>query len=564
MSKNTFGAAVALAALGQLAAVVGANASDCPAAALKDLSVQDVQDLLVRWNLDLALGTEFQTQLVDGLALDVLADVPDALKSTAYPRAQPFHVAALRKHLAECKAQNERAAKAAPIRRSTVTARRRRLAEDVAAADGIKIKKDNGGILLGKDLGATIVRTVDGAVAVSPNMNVIGNVDVGGDVSVEGHLHLNTGNISAANIADLTDSTTSLWSLVGDLQDLLSAQAAALSTVQTLASSNAAAIANSASSLSTAITSLVATTSELQEMLSSESDLLADNTADISALQSQSDDNKAAVSAAAADVAANTAAISANAEAISALTDTTSALQNAVASNTAGIGVNANDIDDLEDAKDALNATVIENIEEIEENEADIVTLFDAVAVLDALVNPNDQRVVYASDVRDGVFSEWKFVGADLKTITCGDYVGIGGNLGSGDSISTYLHALPAHSEIVVKFTFISIDGWDGEKASCFVDSTLAWNNTFSSTTGSSNLCGSSSFKERTETVTTTTLSHFTLGASLLFNATIDQACVATASPWSVLSVCVFWVTCGACSQPLVNARRALSPRGYV
>ena len=433
-------AAVVAATLRPLA-VLAANGASCPTAPLENLSVQDVQDLLSTWNLGPAFSAEFAAQLVDGVKLGVLAVETNTFDRSAYPRAQPFDWVALRMRLDKCKAAADRLA--AFGRRASAPGRR---LANVPTPAGIHIKKPNGGLLLGDDGDALVVRTDDGGVGISPHLMVAGEVTVGADLYV-------TGAISAPTIDDLWAAIEELWEVV--------------------------------------------------------------------------DANEVNIEMNAGDIADNVLDIATNVDDI--------------AANVLDIATNAEDI--------AVNA-------------ADIDTLFDGVAVLDALVNPHDEHAVYVSDFLSDVFTEWKFVGADVDTITCGTYVGIGGNLGNGDSIFTYLHDLPAHSELKVTFTFMSIDSWDGEKATCMLAGTSVWSKTFSGSVGSSgNLCGGTS-DERFETVTTTALSHFNLGSTLDFGTTIDQACVAAAAGGAAAAAAARgWPSSGRNDYLVQSIRRGLRLR---
>ena len=183
------------------------GAGFCPEVPVDSLTIDGVQDLLSKWNLNKALGAEFREQDVDGFKLDVLA-MPDALDKDAYPNAQPFDWIALRKHLAEC------SSKALPAALSQEY--RRRMTGVMAPMSGLKIKKPNGGVGFGKHTDVSISRSGNGTLLVNASQtDVSGDLDVFGDLMVEGHLVLNVGNVSAANIDDLVDSTTNLWSQIG-------------------------------------------------------------------------------------------------------------------------------------------------------------------------------------------------------------------------------------------------------------------------------------------------------------------------------------------------------------
>ena len=72
----------------------------CPQGDLAQVSTADVQALLVEWELDHALGAEFQAQRVNGFALKHLSG--DTVDPAAYPNAQPFHWAVLWDRLGVC------------------------------------------------------------------------------------------------------------------------------------------------------------------------------------------------------------------------------------------------------------------------------------------------------------------------------------------------------------------------------------------------------------------------------------------------------------------------------
>ncbi len=89
-----------------------------------------------------------------------------------------------------------------------------------------------------------------------------------------------------------------------------------------------------------------------------------------------------------------------------------------------------------------------------------------------------------------------------------------------------YLHDLPAHSWLTVEFVFLAIDTWDGETGTCKVDGAAVWTEAFTFTTSTlGNLCGKSTASDHAKAVTVD-FAHFGQGASLVFGATIDQACV--------------------------------------
>lgn len=465
MSKTRSTAVLGAAAL--VLPSLGAGVSLCPEAPIDSLSVQEVQELLQEWNLGPAFGSEFEAQHVDGFKLAVMVggdggevSLDDVLDKAAYPKAQPFDWLVFRKRLLECLP--------APQPHAELLDRRGLAASQSKMGSGVHVKKENGGILLGPSGDVQLFRSGEGQLLVNATVGIAGDATISGDLSLGGHLHLNAGNISAANVDDLADSTASLWAIVTDLQSLVDSNAADIS-------------------------SLMADALSMQSQVSSNSAAISSNTASISSLAAETSSLQNAVSSNAADIAANTA----------------------------GVVDNANDIA-------SLNTTVTANAECCAEHSDDIESLFDAVTLLDQVVNPFDDRVFYQSDFEDA-WEEWDFVGADVSTIQCGNKTGIGGNLGDGDSISTYLQDMPAHSELTVAFTFLSIDSWDGEAAVCLLDDTPVWTEKFSvSNSNVGNVCGNSyaSHTERFLTVETDPIEHFGQGAVLGFTASIDQACV--------------------------------------
>ena len=463
-TMSTTRSVAAIGAAAFLLPSLGAGVSLCPEAPIDSLSVEEVQELLQEWSLGPALGTEFKAQHVDGFKLSVMmgdgASLDDVLDKTAYPKAQPFDWLVFRKRLLECLP--------APQAHAELLDRRALASVQAKIGSGVHVKKENGGIVLGPAGDVQLFRSGDGQLLVNATVGIAGDATISGDLSLGGHLHLNAGNISAANVDDLADSTASLWAIVTDLQSLIDSNAADIS-------------------------SLVADTVSMQSQMSS-----------------------------------NTAAISSNTASISSLAAEASSLQNLVSSNAADIAATAAGVADNAYDIALLNTTATANAECCEENSDDIDSLFDAVTLLDQVVNPFNGRVVYQSDFADS-WDEWDFVGADVSTIQCGNKTGIGGNLGDGDSISTYLQDMPAHSELTVAFTFLSIDSWDGESAACLLDDTPIWTKEFSfSLSNVGDVCGNgiSSHLEHFVTVETDPIEHFGQGAVLGFTAAIDQACV--------------------------------------
>ena len=260
----------------------GGSSNFCPEdPKLVDLDIDEVQDLLEKWHLSKAMGAELQEQRVDGYKLRLLA-LPGALDAATYPNAQPFDLFALKNHLADCLEGGGDAAGA--LAASKATGRRRRLAVD-SDFKGILIKKDNGGIALGPDGDVSLVRSGDATLLVNASeVDVSGDLDVWGDLMVEGHLNLNTGNVSAANIDDLVESTTSLWSLLGELQ-------AAQSSLTAVVSSNAADISDNAAAISSnaaAVSSNAAAISSNAADISDNGDLIAALTTNLAVVNATS------------------------------------------------------------------------------------------------------------------------------------------------------------------------------------------------------------------------------------------------------------------------------------
>lgn len=351
-------AALLLGVLGAPAASLTDTDVLCPEKTIESLTIDEVQGYLSSWNVDTAFATEFAAQKVDGVKLSLIL-APGAVDESRYPNAQPFDWMALRKYLKHCAANGgEQEAPAGSGQRHG-----RQLASSANSdVSGVHIKRDNAGVILGIDGDVQILRTGDQALQLNATVDATSNVVIRGNLTVDGHVHLTSGDVNAANLAELALDVSSLFD--------------SLSSLQQLVSSNTAAIAS----------------------------------------------NDAGISANADDIAANADDIAAN-------------------------------VDDIA----TLNATALLLSECCAETSSDIVQLYDAVALLDYSVNPNTKRVVYASDFESD-YSEWVFSGADLQTTVCDGTTGVGGNLGDGDSISTYLNDLPGHSQLTVAFTFLAID----------------------------------------------------------------------------------------------------------
>ena len=353
-------AAAAAAADAAVGASLAAVDVVCPEKPLESLTIDEVQGYLSSWNVDTAFATEFAAQKVDGFKLSLLLVAPGAADETRYPNAQPFDWMALKKYLAHCAATGSRDREAA-----TGSERGRQLASSASAGvSGLHIKRDNAGVILGAGGDVRLLRTGDQALQLNATVDATSNVIVRGNLTVDGHVHLTSGDVNAANLAELALDVSSLFESLVSLQQLVSSNTAAIS-------SNSAAIATNAASIS---------------------------------------------------------------------------------ANEDDVFTNAVDIA-------TLNATALVLSECCAETSSDIVQLYDAVALLDYSVNPNTKRVVYASNFEFD-YSEWTFSGADLQTTDCDGVVGVGGNLGDGDSISTYLNDLPGHSQLTVAFTFLAIDSY--------------------------------------------------------------------------------------------------------
>lgn len=394
-----------------------ADTSKCPEAGLAQLSVEDVQSLLADWNLDEALGTEFLDQKVDGFKLKLLSR-PGAVDPARYTKAQPFDWLALREHIVDCEGTPT----------LPPAANRRQLGTTASANSvGLHIKKDQGGLILGSDGDVQVRRSGDGTLLLNATSSVIVNdVSIGGELYINGHVHLSSGNISAANVDDLVSSVTSLWAVVDQLTGAVD-----------------------------------------------------DNTDAIDSLSSNSE----------------------------ALTTIVSELNETVADNTACCSENTDAIDDL----------------------------VDAVALLELTVNPHDERIVYSSEF-DEAYDGWTFVGADIQTIECQNYTAIGGNLGTGDSVSFYLDGLPPHSSLIVDFTFLAIDSWDSEVASMFISDTLVWSQMVKhSDSEHGNVCAND-WSDNFYTVSVE-VEHFQETLDMVFQASINSA--ATDETWAIADVTV-------------------------
>ena len=266
-------------------------------------------------------------------------------------------------------------------------------------------------MLLGEDGDVQLVRSEDGELWVSANSVFAG------DLYIDGHVHLTGGNVTSANIEELTFSVNALLGTVNGLQD------------------------------------------DLDSVSSSVSDL-----ADVS-------------------------------------------------------GDFANAISDLQNSTNLLGDSLAQLSE-------DFVELVDDVELLTSIADPYGTRVVYESDF-ENTFSEWTFNGADLQSYTCDGITGVGGNLGSGDSIETYID-LPAHSSLSIQFTFLAIDSWDSETAHASLDGTEFWTEQIAHSNGEENVCGNTgkTWKENIVVVDTITVDHFTQGTTLFFTSTLDSSYV--------------------------------------
>ena len=184
---------------------------------------------------------------------------------------------------------------------------------------------------------------------------------------------------------------------------------------------------------------------------------------------------------------------------------------------------------DLHSMIASLSSTVSDNTETIADNSDSItayqdaiVTLQDEVAVLLSSVDPYSTRVVYESAFGTSA-TEWIFDGADLATTTCDGYTVLGGNLGSGDSVSLYLDDISAHSQLTFQLTFVVIDSWDTETAVCTVDDVEVWTETFVYSDSSiGDVCGSGSWGEQFIDVEFD-IEHYMQGVAIDFTSTLDS-----------------------------------------
>ena len=161
-------------------AAVAASFPPClvTAGELGDSSVEDVQQLLVQWNLENVFGDLFQRMQVDG---DILTNdlKPQHIDLSACPDATAAHVSKLFRKVKALSATAAGQAEQLQQRHAVAAApARRRLAGSSDNRAGLSIARDNGMIAMGAESDVMIVRTADGRLGMSPHVVVEGTVDV--------------------------------------------------------------------------------------------------------------------------------------------------------------------------------------------------------------------------------------------------------------------------------------------------------------------------------------------------------------------------------------------------
>lgn len=161
-------------------------------------------------------------------------------------------------------------------------------------------------------------------------------------------------------------------------------------------------------------------------------------------------------------------------------------------------------------------------------------------AVADVTVSSNlDSKYtgLYVSDFERNGAAGWTFFGGDSAVVsTCGSETVLGGDgvLAADDAVIKKLTDIGEHSELVIAFEFLKIDGWDGEFAKLFVDNQLVWSEAFDSTTGTASICGGTGVDAIVPV--TIRIPHDESTAKLKFATTIDQ----TGLSWGLRSLSVY------------------------
>lgn len=163
---------------------VATATSSCPDQDVRDMTVQDVQDLLSAWSLDHAFGEQFAAQKLDGYLFRLLSK-GDA-NPDVYPDARPVHWEGLWSRMADCGIgkgfDDEVAATRGGDDQSATSTHNQRQRRQLASSSsgggtsGIHVKSPNSSIALGPQGDVLLSRVGNNTLRVVGNVVFMDNV----------------------------------------------------------------------------------------------------------------------------------------------------------------------------------------------------------------------------------------------------------------------------------------------------------------------------------------------------------------------------------------------------